>query len=114
MKTIIYFLLSICSIIYLAVLSVLNIYGAAVVATWGVWGSILCGIGTYGALAIIFLFAVVNFFGNPIKIVFFVLLILVIIIFIVTSIVPDFFRGIFGIGGAGEEGAKAVISWLNF
>ncbi len=116
MKTILYFVLSICSLIYITVLCALNICGEAVVATWGAWGSILCGIGTYGGLVIILAFALINFFGNPIKIVFLVLLILAIIIYVVSTIVPDAFRNLFGVESPAviEMGVRAVKTCLGF
>ncbi len=111
MKKIFYFVLSICALLYIATLCVLNVAGDAV-ASWETWGTIISGIGTYGGLAIIFLFAFLNFFGNPLKIVFFVLLIIVTIICILTSAIPEIVRGWFGINNG--EGVQAIISWLNF
>ncbi len=113
MKTIIYFLLAICAILYFAVLSVVNIYGVDIINSWGTWGTILMGIHDYGALAIIFVFALINFFGNPIKIVFFVLLVLVIIFYILTCAMPGVFKGLLGLIGGESEGVEAIVSWLN-
>lgn len=114
MKSIVYFLLSICVILYIAVLCIFNICGEATVLAWGTIGTILSGIATYGGLAIVLLYALVNFFGSPLKTVFFVLLVLVVVIFIITAVIPDTIRNLFGIGKAASDGAKAVISWLNF
>ncbi len=113
MKTIIYFILSVLVIIYVAVLSTFNILGESAIIAWGTWGTILKGIADYGGLALVFLYALVNFFGSPLKIVFFVLLTLVIIIYILTCTIPSFFQGLFGIGG-NQEGAEALAQWINF
>ncbi len=99
MKTVIYFILSICAIVYIAALSTLQICGAELVASWGTIGTILAGIATYGGIALILLFARVNFFGNPIKVVFFILLILAAIFYVVSCAAPGLLQGLFGIGG---------------
>ena len=97
MKTVLYFVLSIAVIIYVAALCILNIVGLSGVLAWGAIGTIINGIATYGGIAIVFLFAFINFFGSPLKVVFFVLLILVLIIYILTLAIPSFFQGLFGV-----------------
>ena len=104
MKSIVYFILSVCVIIYVAVLSVINIYGTVAVELWGVGGQILLGIASYGGIAIVFLYALVNFFGNPLKTVFFVLLVLALIIWILTLAIPGVFRSLFGIANTITKG----------
>lgn len=104
MKSIVYFILSVCVIIYVAVLSVINIYGTVAVELWGVGGQIMLGIASYGGIAIVFLYALVNFFGNPLKTVFFVLLVLALIIWILTLTIPGVFRNLFGIAGTITKG----------
>jgi len=113
MKTILYFILSVLVIVYVAVLCMFNILGEATVMAWETWGTILKGIADYGGVALVFFFALVNFFCSPLQVVFFVLLTLVIIIYILTCTIPSFFQGLFGIGG-GKEGAEALAQWINF
>ena len=84
------------------------------VASWGTIGTILAGVATYGGLAIVLLYALVNFFGSPLKTVIFVLLVLVVVFYILTATIPNVFQNLFGLGKAAEDGAQAVISWLNF
>lgn len=67
------------------------------VASWGGIGTFLLGIANYGGIAIVFLYALVNFFGNPLKTVFFVLLVLVLVIWILTLAIPGVFQNLFGI-----------------
>lgn len=110
MKSIVYFILSVCVIIYIAVLSVINIFPATTIIGWGTFGTILVGIAQYGGLAIVMMYALVNFFGSPLKTVFFVLLVLVLIFFILTATIPETFQKLFGI----KKGAEAAISWINF
>lgn len=105
MKTIIYFILSILVIFYISCLCALNI----VPDIAGSAGEFLNVVVKYGGLVIILAFAAVNFFGNPIKIIFFILLILVSIIYILTLVVPEFFQNLFGAGGS-----EAFISWISF
>ena len=97
MKTIIYFILSIGVIIYVAAMCVINIVGIPGVLAWGSIGAIINGIASYGGLVLIFAFALINFFGNPLKIVFFVILILVAIIYILTLAIPSAFQHLFGV-----------------
>ena len=89
MKMIVYFAIAILSLVYLAVLCFLNV--TPNVETLGGWGKLLEFIGNYGGVIIIFVFAFFNFLGNPLKIVFFVLLILLGIVYILTIFVPKIF-----------------------
>ena len=65
-------------------------------------------IAIYGGLVIALMYAAVNFFGSPLKIVFFVLLVLMVIILILTIAIPDVFRNLLGI-----ESAEAVLNILG-
>ncbi len=89
MKKSLYFILAVFTIIYIGFLCYKNITGVESTA--------VDLIATYGGLAIALLYAAINFFGNPLKIVFFVLLILAVIVLILTAVIPDVFRNLFGI-----------------
>ena len=89
MKTVLYFILSILTIVYVGVLCYLNICPDAVNATT-VIGQILKYVQAYGGVALVFVFAFVNFFGSPLKVVFFTILIIVAIAYIVTAVLPQF------------------------
>lgn len=110
MKSIIYFILSVCVILFIAVLCIFNIMGEQAVLAWGTIGKILQGVRDYGALVIVLAYAVVNFFGSPLKTVFFVLLVLAVILFFVTKFLPDFFQNLFGV----KDTSGMISSWLNF
>ena len=105
MKTIIYFALSVIVIFYLGCLCALNI----VPNISGGAGEFLNIVADYGGIVIILAFAAVNFFGSPLKTVFFVLLVLVAIIYVLTLVIPDFFQGIFGTGES-----EALALWKSF
>lgn len=89
MKSILYFVLAILTIVYIGFLCYVNIAGA----TTGVQYYI----SVYGGLCLALAFAVINLFGNPLKIVFFVLLIIAVILLILTLAIPGVFRSLFGI-----------------
>lgn len=89
MKRIIYFILAILTIVYIAFLCYVNIMGSPSQA--------LNYVAIYGGLAIALAYAIVNFFGNPLKILFLVLLIIAVIVLILTIAVPDIFRNLFGL-----------------
>ncbi len=100
MKKILYTILSICAIIYIAFLS-LNIVMAE--TNWapdmGWFQTWFDFIVNFGGVAIIFCFALVNFTGNPLKLVFFILLILAIVCYIIVTIAPEWFYNLFSSGG---------------
>lgn len=90
MKKVLYTILSIASIIYIGFL-VVN-----VVMQQTAWEPNMGGfqpwfdaIVNFGGVAIIFCFALVNFTGNPLKVVFFILLIVAIIAYIVVLAAPE-------------------------
>lgn len=96
MKKVIYTILSVLSIVYIAFL-VVNI-----VAKTDMWNPDMGAfqkwfdlIVNFGGVAIIFCFALVNFAGSPLKTIFFILLILAIVCYIIVLAVPDFFGNLF-------------------
>ncbi len=89
MKSIVYFILAVLTIAYIGFMCYVNIAGTN--------SDVEYYISVYGALAIALAYAGVNFFGNPLKIVFFVLLVLAVIILILTIAIPDVFRSLFGV-----------------
>ena len=89
MKKIIYFIFAILTIIYVGFLCYYNIAEETT--------KVMEYIAIYGGLLIALMYAAVNFFGNPLKIVFFVLLVLSVIILILTIAIPDVFKNLFGI-----------------
>lgn len=89
MKSIIYFILAVITIIYIGFLCYVNIAGTK--------SDVEYYISVYGALAIALAYAGINFFGNPLKIVFFILLIVAVIMLILTIAIPDVFRSLFGV-----------------
>lgn len=89
MKSILYFVLAIITVIYIGFLCYVNIVGARSGAEYY--------ISVYGGLCIALAYAVINFIGNPLKIIFFVILIIAIIVLILTLAIPDVFRSLFGV-----------------
>lgn len=112
MKTIIYFILSLLTILYVGILCFMNIYGD--VTALGTWGTILTYIELYGGIVIVFLYAFINFFGSPLKAVFFTLLVLVMVIYLLTIFLPSFFRGIFGMNDSAQAAISVAKTWLHF
>lgn len=86
MKSIVYFILALLTIVYIGFLCYVNIYGIQTLAP------IFNYIAIYGGLGIALLYAAVNFFGNPLKIVFFILLVVMVVVLILTIVMPDVFR----------------------
>ncbi len=89
MKSVVYFILAVLTIVYIGFLCYVNIAEPA--------GAVIEYISVYGGLLIALLYAGINFFGNPLKIVFFVLLILAVVVLILTIAIPDVFRNLFGV-----------------
>lgn len=89
MKKILYFVLAIITIIYIGVLCYANI--AVNEPSWMYY------VEVYGALAIALAFSVVNLFGSPLKIVFFIILVLALVVLILTICIPDVIRDLVGI-----------------
>lgn len=96
MKKILYTILSILAIIYIGFLAVnVIIQKTAWAPDMGNFQAVFDFIVNFGGVAIIFAFAVVNFAGNPLKIVFFVSLIIAIIIYIIVMACPDVIYNLF-------------------
>lgn len=89
MKTILYFVLAILTIGYIALLCYCNV-AIEVNETVRL-------IANYGGLAIMLAYAAINFFGSPLKIAFFILLVLATVFLILTAVIPDTFRELFHI-----------------
>lgn len=98
MKRIIYFVLAVLTIVYIGFLCYVNIMGSP--------SQLLNYIAIYGGLAIALAYAIINFFGNPLKILFFILLIIAVIVLILTIAIPGIFRNLFGI--------TSPASFINF
>ena len=103
MKSIIYFLLAVLTIVYIGFLCYVNMIGIENLS------SVLYYLSIYGGVAIALLYAAINFFGNPLKIVFFILLVVMVILLILTSAMPGVFRSIFKLGNDGKELIEAEI-----
>lgn len=100
MKKIIYFIFALITIVYVAFLCYYNITNVS--------SQVLDYIAIYGGLVIALMYAAVNFFGSPLKIVFFVLLVLMVIVLILTIAIPDVFRNLLGI-----ESTEAFLNILG-
>lgn len=99
-KSVLYFILACLTIVYIGFLCYVNIVGIS--AEWMSYVSI------YGGLAIALLYAGINFFGNPLKTVFFILLIVAVIVLVLTIVMPDVFRDLFKVG----ESAGAIFNLI--
>lgn len=89
MKKTVYFILACITIAYIGLLCYSNI--ATDVPGWFYY------IEVYGGLAIAIAYAFVNFFGSPLKMVFFILLIFAIVILILSICIPDTIRSFLGL-----------------
>ena len=89
MKKILYFVLALITLVYIGILCYANIVPNE--PSWVYY------IELYGGLAIALAYAAINFFGSPLKIVFFILLILSVVVLILTICIPEVFRDLFGI-----------------
>ena len=97
MKTVLYFILAILTIIYIGFLCYVNLIGIETMSM------ILNYIAIYGGLGIALLYAAINFFGSPLKIVFFILLIIMTIFLVLTIAIPDVFRKHFNLSKNAQE-----------
>lgn len=102
MKKILYFVLAVLTIIYIGFLCYANLLGMSHLPEW------LHYLAIYGGLVIALLYAAINFFGNPLKIVFFILLILMTVVLVLTIAIPDTFRSLFKMGEPVEEMIRAL------
>lgn len=94
MKKIIYFVLAVLGILYIFSLSAIVVVPN--LASLGWFGQVLYYLGIYGGVAIVFLFASVNFSGNIAKIILNILLILVTVLYVVATIIPGEIAGLLG------------------
>lgn len=90
MKTALYFILSLLTIVYVGFMCAINI-NPALVEGGGAFAQFLSFVRQYGGVILVFVFAFVNFFGSPLKAVFFTILILVAIFYIITAAAPQIF-----------------------
>lgn len=90
MKKIAYTILSICAIIYIGFL-IVNVFiqKAGWAPDMGGFQGVFDFIVSFGGVAIIFTFALVNFAGSPLKVAFFIILIFVILIYIIVLACPN-------------------------
>lgn len=91
MKKSLYFILAVLTIVYIGFLCYTNIVGLASLGEWAHY------LAVYGGLGIALLYAAINFFGSPLKIVFFILLIVMTVLLVLTIVMPDTFRSLFKI-----------------
>ena len=87
MKSILYFILACLTICYIGFLCYVNIVGVS--ADW------MSYVAIYGGLVIALAYAAINFFGSPLKVIFFILLVLATVVLILTIAIPDAFRSLF-------------------
>lgn len=92
MKKSLYFVLALLTLVYIGFLCYANLIGLENMPAWMTYISI------YGGLGIALLYAAINFFGNPLKIVFFILLIVMVVLLVLIIAFPDKFRELFKIG----------------
>ena len=97
MKSILYFVLAIITLVYIGFLCYANIIGFENLAQW------MNYLAIYGGLCIALLYAGINFFGNPFKTIFFILLVLMTIVLILTIVFPDTFRSLFKMVDSGKS-----------
>lgn len=113
MKKVLYTVLSILSIVYIAFMAVEVIKtDTDWIPNMGWFEKWFEFIVQFGGIAIIFCFALINFTGNPLKLVFFILLIVAIICFIIVKTVPDWFYGLFKPKGTEGEAILNAIKLM--
>lgn len=107
MKSVIYFILAILTTGYIGFLCYVNIVGLENVS------QILNYVAIYGGLVIALAYAAINFFGNPLKIVFFILLVIAVIVLILTIAMPDAFRELFKMNAETPAEPAAMIKFFQ-
>ena len=90
MKKVLYTILSILSVDYICFL-IVNVIDTQTawepdMGAFRTWFDLIVN---FGGVAIIFCFALVNFAGNPLKVVFFIILIVAIVVYIIVMACPD-------------------------
>ena len=93
MKKILNYIIAIATIIYIGFLCYFNI----VRGSFSVSEDLLVNIAVYGGCVISVVSAVINMFGMPFKSIFLIVLTVCVVVFILTLIIPDTFRSLFGI-----------------
>ncbi|MBQ8792258.1 MAG: hypothetical protein IJZ62_01410 [Clostridia bacterium] len=112
MKSILYTILSILATIYIGFLTFdIFVSKSTMQIDMGWFTAIYNIIVRYGGLLLILAFALVNFTGNPLKIVFLVILCIVLVLYIIISVVPDWFFKLFGLGTKTEE-MIGLLGWM--
>lgn len=92
-KKILNFAIAIATIVYLGFLCYFNITRGS----FSISNDLLINIAVYGGCAIAVVSAFINMFGMPLKSIFLIILTVFVVVFILTMIVPDWFRSLFGI-----------------
>lgn len=92
-KKVMNYILAIITIVYVGFLCYFNI----VKGTFSISNDLLVNIAVYGGCAIAVVSAFINMLGKPLSSIFLILLTLAVVIFVLTIIVPDWFRGLFGL-----------------
>lgn len=92
-KKILNFVIAITTIVYVGFLCYFNITRGA----FSISNDLLINIAIYGGCAIAVVSAFINMLGMPLKTIFLIILTIVVVVFILTMIVPDWFRGLFGL-----------------
>ena len=97
-KKVVYFVLSILAIAYIAPL-VCDSVGVLSADVLGEFAVAIDYFKTYGGVALVFLYACTNFTGNIFKILLFILLLVMAILFVLVQFEPvnNFFRSILGL-----------------
>ena len=101
MKSILYFILSVITIIFVGFLCYVNIVGLENLSI------ALNYVAVYGGLVIALAYAAINFFGNPLKTVLFIILVVMVVVLILTLAIPDTFKTLFGMNET-PEGTEAI------
>ncbi len=97
MKKILNYIIAIATIIYIGFLCYFNITKGA----FAVADDLIVNIAFYGGCVIAIISAFVNMLGMPFQSIFLIILTVFVVVFVLTLIIPDWFRGLFGI----EKGA---------
>lgn len=92
MKKILNFILAVVTICYIGFLCYYNIAKGA----FSVSEDLLVNIAVYGGCVIAVVSAVINMFGMPFKGIFLIILTIFVVVFILTLIMPNAFRNLFG------------------
>lgn len=92
-KKILNFVIAIATIVYVGFLCYFNITRG----TFSISDELIINIAIYGGCALAVVSAIINMLGMPLKSLFIVILVVFVVVFILTLIVPDWFRSLFGL-----------------